>query len=79
MLELITGLQYWNYVGHFLNINGRICLEGLMEFGLGGLLCVYFIAPKLNSLFNKCSKKFLISIFSSCIHDDVGSCKGADV
>lgn len=63
-LELITGLQYWNYVGHFLNINGRICLEGLMEFGLGGLLCVYFIAPKLNSLLNKCNKKFLIGIFS---------------
>lgn len=64
VLELITGLQYWNYVGHFLNINGRICLEGLMEFGLGGLLCVYVIAPKLNSLFSKCNKKFLIGIFS---------------
>ena len=63
VLEATTGLLYWNYVGHFLNINGRICLEGLIEFGLGGLLCVYFIAPKLNNLFNKCNKKMLTYIF----------------
>lgn len=63
VLELVTGLEYWNYEGHFLNINGRICLEGLIEFGLGGLLCIYFLAPKLNNLFNKCNKKFLISAF----------------
>ena len=63
VLEVTTGLKYWDYAGHFLNINGRICLEGLIEFGLGGLLCVYFIAPKLNKFFNKCNKKTLIAVF----------------
>lgn len=63
VLELLTGLEYWNYAGHFLNVNGRICLEGLLEFGLGGLLCVYFIAPKLNFFFNKCNKKILLTVF----------------
>ncbi len=62
-LEVITGLKYWDYAGHFLNINGRVCLEGLIEFGIGGLLCVYFIAPKINHFFNKYPKKKLLTLF----------------
>lgn len=64
VLEITTGLKYWDYAGHFLNINGRICLEGLIEFGIGGLLCVYLIAPKLNHFFNKCNKRNLLIVFS---------------
>lgn len=63
VIEISTGLIYWDYAGHFLNINGRVCLEGLIEFGIGGLLCVYFLAPKLNIFFNKCNKKFLVITF----------------
>lgn len=63
ILEKLTGLKYWNYSGHFLNINGRICLEGLMEFGLGGILCVYWLAPKLNKFLEKYSRKTLLAVF----------------
>lgn len=63
VLELSTGLKYWDYAGHFLNINGRICLENLIQFGFGGLLCVYWLAPKLNKFFEKCNKKHLSIIF----------------
>jgi len=66
-LEVLTGLQYWNYAGHFLNINGRICLEGLIEFGVGGLLCIYFIAPKLNTFLKKYSPKILSLIFIALV------------
>ncbi|MDO4934457.1 MAG: hypothetical protein Q4E71_07620, partial [Prevotella sp.] len=33
----------WDYSGHFLNINGRICLLGAVSFGAGGtaLICVF--------------------------------------
>lgn len=29
------GQRWWDYTGYFLNINGRICAEGLLTFGLG--------------------------------------------
>lgn len=64
VLETITGLKYWDYAGHFLNINGRICLEGLMEFGFGGLLCVYVVAPKLNHIFKRCQFRHLLLVFA---------------
>ena len=58
-LETTTGLKYWDYSGHFLSINGRICFENLCEFGLGGLICIYLIGPKLNEMIEKLNKKTL--------------------
>ena len=28
-LEYTQGLRWWDYTGNFLNLNGRICFEGL--------------------------------------------------
>ena len=28
-LETFKGMKWWDYTGYFLNLNGRICLEGL--------------------------------------------------
>ena len=54
-----------------LNIDGRICAEGLLVFGLGGLAIVYLIAPLLDNLLKKVNRKalllaaiMLISLFS---------------
>ena len=63
-LEVTTGLKYWDYAGHLLSINGRICLENLCEFGLGGLLCFYLCAPKLNGMIAKVNKKALAAVVS---------------
>jgi uncharacterized membrane protein len=60
--ERLTGLSYWDYTGHFLNINGRICLEGLCEFGVGGIICIYLVAPRLNEMLAKVNKKVIVSI-----------------
>ena len=62
LLEVTTGLKYWDYSGHFLSINGRICFENLCEFGAGGLLCIYLIAPRLKYLIEGFTKKKLILI-----------------
>ena len=43
-------LQYWNYNGYFLNINGRICLEGLVVFGFAGMACIYLFAPVIDDI-----------------------------
>lgn len=46
-LEVFKHAKWWDYSGYFLNINGRICLEGTIFFGIGGSLCIYVIAPLL--------------------------------
>ncbi len=52
-LEVFNGMRYWDYDDFFLNIHGRICLEGLLAFGMGGCAFIYFGTPFLESLYNK--------------------------
>ena len=52
-LETFKNLKYWDYSGYFLNLHGRICLEGLIVFGLGGCAFTYIAAPILDNLFNR--------------------------
>ena len=57
-----NGQKWWDYSGYFLNLNGRICAEGLMIFGLGGMAIVYMAAPLLDNLFRRMSKAVLIPL-----------------
>ena len=52
-LEAIYGMKWWDYSGYFLNIDGRICLEGLLAFGVLGLMAIYLLAPALDTLLMK--------------------------
>lgn len=63
-LETVKGAKWWDYSGYFLNLNGRICLEGLFIFGLGGAAITYFIGPILNELYSKIKPRvsFIICI-----------------
>ena len=45
-----------------LNINGRICLEGLILFGLGGFGFTYIFAPLLDNIYKKIPKYIKIAI-----------------
>lgn len=49
-LEKMFGLRYWDYSNYFLNLNGRICLEGALVFALGGLVFVYIAGPMLDNM-----------------------------
>lgn len=57
VLEKLFGLRWWDYKDMPLQIHGRVCVEGLLVFGLGGLLIVYLGAPLLDNQFQKLSKK----------------------
>lgn len=57
-LEVLTGMKYWDYSGYFLNIQGRVCLEGLLVFAIAGLAATYIIAPALDDLFKKIPQKY---------------------
>lgn len=61
-IEYKTGLKYWDYTGIFLNLNGRICFECSMFFGIGGALCVYIVAPFLETKIQKLTTKFKLTI-----------------
>ena len=52
-LEYSKGTKWWDYSGYLLNINGRVCLEGLLIFAIGGTACIYIIAPFFDDLYNK--------------------------
>lgn len=45
ILEKIFKTRWWDYTDMKYNINGRICLEMIVPFGLLGLLVVYFAFP----------------------------------
>lgn len=56
-LETFKNARWWDYDHFFLNLHGRICLEGLLTFGIGGTFFIYFAAPFLDSLYMKIPKK----------------------
>ena len=61
-LELSKGIRWWDYTGYFLNINGRICAEGLVVFALGGMAAVYILAPGIDRWVQKINVKVLIPL-----------------
>ena len=36
-------MRWWDYTGYFLNLDGRICGEGLIVFAIGGMAAVYLL------------------------------------
>ncbi len=45
IMEKLFKARWWDYSDQKFNINGRICLETAVPFGLGALLIVYVIHP----------------------------------
>ena len=61
-LETFRGMRWWNYSGYFMNLHGRICLSSAVAFGIGCCAVIYVVAPLLDNLFSKISKKIKIII-----------------
>lgn len=53
ILESRYGMKWWDYTGYFINIDARICAEGLLVFALGGICVVYLLAPVLDNILCK--------------------------
>lgn len=53
-MEKLFKARWWDYTKNKFNINGRVCLETIIPFGLLGLLIMYvgnpFFIEKLNSI-----------------------------
>ena len=60
--EQIMGMRWWDYTGYFLNLNGRICGEGLAMFAVGGMAAIYFMVPLIDRMVTHIRPRILIPI-----------------
>lgn len=52
IMEKLFKARWWDYTNFKYNINGRICLEILIPFGLLGCFAIYVVNPIIFSLLN---------------------------
>jgi len=62
MLEYLFDSKWWDYSGFFLNLNGRICAEGLLVFGVAGLAFIYVLSPLLDDKIRSINPKKLLPV-----------------
>ena len=61
-MELSRGMRWWYYTGYFLNLNGRICGEGLAVFAVGGMTATYLLVPLIDAAVTRVKPKILIPV-----------------
>lgn len=61
-MELTQGMRWWDYTGYFLNLNGRICGEGLAVFVVGGMAAVYLLVPIIDAMITRVKPRVLIPV-----------------
>ncbi len=66
ILEIIFKTKWWDYSDRKFNINGRICLETLIPFGILGIIFIKLINPFFMNLVSNINKPFII-FFSSIL------------
>lgn len=59
IMEKIFKARWWDYSNKKFNIDGRICLETMVPFGILGLIMSYFINPIIFGLFSLMSSNLL--------------------
>ena len=53
IMEKVFKARWWDYSKKKFNINGRVCLETIIPFGLLGCLIIYVINPFVLSMLNR--------------------------
>lgn len=62
LMEKLFKARWWDYSNRKFNINGRVCLENSIWFGLLGVLLIFIINPFLYNFILKFSDKVIIII-----------------
>ena len=62
VMEKLFNARWWDYSSRRFNINGRICLETTIPFGLGGMFIMYIVNPLIEKSLLLLSKNVLIII-----------------
>lgn len=78
IMEKIFKARWWDYSAKKYNINGRICLETVVPFGILGCLVMYVLNPITFKYLNMLSNSMLNIISAICftifITDNIVSC-----
>ena len=61
-MEKIFHARWWDYSDEKFNLNGRICGQNALLFGLGSILVIYYIHPLLFKIESIISNKTLTKI-----------------
>lgn len=62
LMEKLFKARWWDYSDKKFNINGRICLETMVPFGLLGCFAMYFLNPLIIGLLEKIPVQLGIAI-----------------
>lgn len=60
VMERLFRARWWDYTERPFNLNGRICLESILSFGVIGVLMLKLITPALIGLFQSLPPTILI-------------------
>lgn len=52
LMEKMFHARWWDYSKNKFNINGRVCLETMVPFGLLGIAIIYFLNPFFYNMIN---------------------------
>lgn len=63
IMEKIFKARWWDYSNEKFNINGRICLETTLWFGIAGILIIKVINPFINSIIEKIPQSTVDVVF----------------
>ncbi|MGN1301835.1 MAG: putative ABC transporter permease [Clostridia bacterium] len=66
IMEKLFKARWWDYSQKKFNINGRVCLDTIIPFGLLGLFITYVSNPFFLNILNKLSFTWLV-ILSACL------------
>ena len=77
LMEKLFKARWWDYSDRRFNINGRICLETMVPFGLLGCLLMYVINPFISGIISNVPKNILnpiaIVLFILFVMDNIAS------
>ena len=57
VIEFFSNRSYWDYHDMQLNLNGRVCLAGLIAFDIGGFLGIFIVGPLIKNLMHRLGDK----------------------
>ncbi|MDO4177053.1 MAG: DUF975 family protein [Bacillota bacterium] len=70
----VRHIKFWDYTDYLFNLNGYICLEGLIMFTILASLGLYIIAPRFDNLFKKFPNSVkvpVLCVLSACFLGDI--------
>lgn len=62
LMEKLFRVRWWDYTEHPFNLNGRICAESVLSFGVIGILILKFINPALVSLYSSLPQSLMLML-----------------